>query len=88
MEPRTADEGVVLSESDQTHTDPARSFRESPEAHSSVVGGGSLGDARLSASTFAGANEGSRNKRRPWVWALAWVGGFVLVVAALILILR
>ena len=53
-----------------------------------MVGGGSLGDPRLSASTFADANEGSRNKRRPWVWALGWVGGFVAVIAALILILR
>jgi hypothetical protein len=53
-----------------------------------VIGGGSLGDPRLSASTFAGANEGSQNKRRPWLWALAWVGGFVAVIAALILILR
>ena len=77
-----------MSESDQTHTDPARSFRESPEAQSSMVGGVSLGDSRLSASMIADANEGSRKVRRPWVWALAWVGGFVAVVAALILILR
>jgi hypothetical protein len=37
---------------------------------------------------MADANEGSRNRRRPWVWALAWVGGFVAVIAGLILILR
>jgi hypothetical protein len=37
---------------------------------------------------MSGANEGSRNVRRPWVWALAWVGGFVAAIAALILILR
>lgn len=77
-----------MSESGPTHTDPARSFRESLEAHSSVVGGGSLGDPRISVSVMADANEGSRNKRRPWVWALAWVGGFVAVIAVLILILR
>ena len=46
------------------------------------------GTPRLSASVMSGANEGSRNKRRPWLWALAWVGGFVAVIAVLILILR
>jgi hypothetical protein len=76
-----------LSESDRTHTDPARSFRESPEAQRSTVGGLNM-DPRLSASVMADANEGSRNKRRPWVWALGWVGGFVAVIAILILILR
>jgi hypothetical protein len=53
-----------------------------------VVGGGSLGDPRLSASAFADANEGSQNKRRPWLWALAWVGGFAGAIAILILIVR
>ena len=76
-----------MSESDPTHTDPAQSFRESPEAQSSTIGG-LYGDPRLSASVMADANEGSRNKRRPWVWALAWVGGFVAVIAILILIVR
>ena len=37
---------------------------------------------------MSSANEGSRNKRRPWLWALGWVGGFVAVIAVLILILR
>jgi len=37
---------------------------------------------------MSGANEGSRNVRRPWLWALGWVGGFVVVIAGLILILR
>lgn len=77
-----------MSGSDQSHDDPARSFRESPEAHSSVVGGGTLGDPRLSASTFADANEGSGNARRPWLWALGWLGGIIAVIAVLILILR
>jgi len=85
---RRTNEGVDMSESDQAHTDPARSFRESPEAHSSVVGGGTLGDPRLTTSMMSGANEGSRNVRRPWLWALGWVGGFVFVIAGLILILR
>jgi hypothetical protein len=53
-----------------------------------VVGGGSLGDPRLSISVMSSANEGSRNKRRPWLWALGWLGGFVAVIAVLILILR
>jgi hypothetical protein len=88
VETRRTNEGVDMRESDQTQSDSARSFRESSEAHSSVVGGGTLGDPRLSASSFAGANEGSRNVRRPWVWALGWVGGIVVVIAALILILR
>jgi len=56
-------------------------------AQSSTVGG-LYGDPRLSASVMTDANEGSRNKRRPWLWALGWVGGFVVVIAALILILR
>jgi hypothetical protein len=77
-----------MSESDQTHTDPARSFRESPEARSPTIGGVYGGPSRLSASVMADANEGSRKVRVPWAWALAWVGGLVAVIAALILILR
>jgi hypothetical protein len=76
-----------MSESGPKHTDPAQSFRESPEARSSTVGG-LWGDPRLSASVMSSANEGSRNKRRPWVWALAWVGGLVVVIGGLILLLR
>ena len=76
-----------MGESGPTHTDPAHSFRESPEAQSSTVGG-LWGDPRLSASVMADANEGSRNKRRPWLWALGWVGGFVVVIAIFILIVR
>ena len=76
-----------MSESGPAHTDPAQSFRESPAAQSSTVGG-LYGDPRLSATVMADANEGSRNRRRPWVWALAWVGGFVAVIAVFILIVR
>jgi hypothetical protein len=50
--------------------------------------GGVWGDRRLSASRMADANEGSHDKRHPLVWAAGWVGGVVLVIAALILILR
>jgi hypothetical protein len=53
-----------------------------------VVGGATLGDPRLSASTLGAANQGSQNKRRPWLWALAWVGGFAGAIALLILIVR
>jgi hypothetical protein len=76
-----------MSESGPTHTDPGRSFRESPEAQRSTLGN-SFADPRLSATVMADANEGSRNKRRPWLWALAWVGGFAGAVAILILIVR
>jgi hypothetical protein len=77
-----------MSESDRSSGDPVKTGAESTESRSAWVGGGALGDPRLSASVMSGANEGSRNTRRPWVWALAWVGGFVAVIAALILILR
>ena len=76
-----------MSESGPTHSDSARSFRESPQAQSSTIGG-LHSDPRLSASVMADANEGSRNKRRPWLWALAWVGGFAGAIAIFILIVR
>ena len=76
-----------MSESGPTHTDPARSFRESPEAQSSTIGG-LHSDPRLSASVMGDANQGSQNKRRPWLWALAWVGGFAGAIAIFILIVR
>ena len=77
-----------MSESERSSGEPVRTGAESPESRSAWVGGGSMGDARLSASVMSGANEGSHTRRRPWVWAIAWVGGFVAVIAALILILR
>jgi hypothetical protein len=69
------------------HPEPGEAGTESREARSSVVGG-LWGDPRLSASVMADANDGSRGKRRPWLWALGWVGGIVVVIAALVLILR
>jgi hypothetical protein len=60
---------------------------ESREAQSSTLGG-VYGDPRLSASVMSDANEGSRGKRRPWLWALGWVGGIIIVVAVLVLLLR
>lgn len=76
-----------MSEDSPKHVDPGEAGTESQEAQSALVGG-VYGDQRLSASRFADANEGSRNARRPWAWALGWVGGIVIVIAALILILR
>jgi hypothetical protein len=60
---------------------------ESREAQSSTLGG-LFGDPRLSAAVISTSDGGPRGRRRPWLWALGWAGGFVLVVAGLILILR
>jgi hypothetical protein len=76
-----------MSGSDPRHLQPSEAGQESHEAQSAFVGGG-RSTPYLSASVFAGANEGSRNKRRPWVWALAWLGGFASAVAILVLIVR
>jgi hypothetical protein len=76
-----------MSESGPARSDPPKAGRSAPDAQSSTLGGG-YGDPRLSASRMADANEASRNVRRPWVWALGWVGGIVVVIAVLILILR
>ncbi len=69
------------------HLQPGEAGTESRDAQSSLVGG-VWGDQRLSVSRMADANEGSRNARRPWLWALGWVGGLVVIITALILILR
>jgi hypothetical protein len=37
---------------------------------------------------MAAANEGSRDKRHPLLWAAGWLGGIVVIVGGLILILR
>jgi hypothetical protein len=76
-----------MSGSDPRHLEPGEAGTESHEAQSAFVGGG-RSQPYLSASLFGDANEGSRNKRHPWAWALAWVGGFVAVIAILILIVR
>ena len=78
---------VVMSGSDPKHLEPGEAGTESHDAQGALVGGGRI-QPYLSASMFADANEGSRNKRRPWVWALAWVGGFAGAIAILILIVR
>jgi hypothetical protein len=76
-----------MSESEKSGTYAPKAGRDTPEAQSSTLGG-LWGDPRVSVSVMSGANEGSRNRRRPWLWALGWVGGIVVVIAGLILILR
>ena len=76
-----------MNDSQQGHLGPEEAGTESRDAQSAFVGGG-RSQPYLSASVFGDANEGSRGKRRPWIWALAWVGGIVVVIAALVLILR
>ncbi|HTX68284.1 MAG TPA: hypothetical protein VMH50_03940 [Thermoleophilia bacterium] len=76
-----------MSGSEPRHLQPGEAGTESHDAQSALVGGG-RSQLYLSASRFADANEGSQGKRRPWVWALGWAGGIVVVIAALILILR
>lgn len=76
-----------MSQSGPGHVEPDEAGMESREARSSTLGG-LFGDPRLSASIISTSDGGSRGRRRPWLWALGWVGGFVLVVAGLILILR
>ena len=65
-----------MSGSEPKRLDPDEAGTESREAQSAFIGGG-RSQPYLSASLFSDANEGSRGKRHPWVWALAWVGGFV-----------
>jgi len=76
-----------MTGSEPSHIKPGEAGTESRAAKSAFSGGLS-GDPRLSASKLADANEGSRTTRRPWVWALAWVGGFAGAVAIFILIVR
>jgi hypothetical protein len=76
-----------MSGSEPKHLRADQAGTESHEAQSALVGGG-RSQPYLSASKFADANEGSRDKRHPWVWALAWVAGFAGAIAILILIVR
>jgi hypothetical protein len=76
-----------MSGSEPKHLDPNEAGTESRNAQSAFVGGG-RSQPLLSAARFGAANEGSRGRRHPMLWAAGWVGGVVLVVAVLILILR
>ena len=76
-----------MTGSEPQHIKPEDAGTESREARSAYTGGGQF-QPYLSASRFGSANEGSRRRKRPWVWALAWFIGLVVVIAVLILILR
>lgn len=76
-----------MSGSGSGHIPADKAGTESHDAQSARVGG-VWGDPRLSASRMAAANEGSRDKRHPLLWAAGWFGGIVVVVGGLILILR
>jgi hypothetical protein len=77
-----------MSESDNSDSYAPKAGRDTPQAQSSTLGGLALGDQRLSTSVMSAANEGSQGKRRPWAWALGFIGVFVIVIAGLVLILR
>jgi len=66
---------------------PDEAGTESRDAQSAFVGGGRT-QPILSAARFGAANEGSRRRRRPLLWAFAWVGGILAVTAVFILIVR
>jgi hypothetical protein len=69
------------------HLDPDEAGTESRDAQSAWIGGG-RSQPILSAARFGAANEGSRQRRHPLLWAAAWFGGVCVVVALLILFLR
>ena len=70
-----------------THLDADEAGTESRDAQSAFVGGGRT-QPILSAARFGAANEGSRQRRHPLLWAAAWVGGVIAVIAVFILIVR
>jgi hypothetical protein len=72
---------------DSSHVKPNEVGTESRDAQSAWIGGG-RSQPILSASRFGAANEGSRQRRHPFVWAAAWVGGVCAAVALLILFVR
>ena len=76
-----------MTGSEPKHIEPKDAGTESRDAKSAYIGGGQF-QPYLSASQFGSANEGSRRRRRPWVWALAWFIGLAVVIAVFILIVR
>ena len=60
---------------------------ESRDAQSAWIGGG-RSQPILSASRFGDANEGSRGRRRPLLWAAGFVGVLAVATALLILFVR
>ena len=66
---------------------PKEAGQESRDAQSAFVGGG-RSQPILSASRFGAANEGSRGRRRPLLWAAGFVGVLAVATALLILFVR
>lgn len=77
----------IMAGSEPTHLGPEEAGTESRDAQSAWIGGGRT-QLMLSAERFGAANEGSRNRRHPLVWAAAWVGGACAAIALLVLVLR
>ena len=69
------------------HIGPEEAGQESREAQSAFVGGG-RSQPILSAARFGAANEGSRHRKRPLLWAAGWVAAVCLLTAVFILIVR
>lgn len=76
-----------MGSADPTCVKPDEVGSESRDAQSAWIGGG-RSQPILSAARFGAANEGSRGRRHPLVWAAAWVGGVCAVTAIFILIVR
>ncbi len=73
--------------SEPRHLEPNEAGTESRDAQSAWVGGG-RSQPILSAARFGAANEGSRHRKRPLLWAAGWVGAVCLLTAVFILIVR
>jgi hypothetical protein len=76
-----------MSGSDPRHLEPGEAGQESRDAQSAFIGGG-RSQPILSAARFGAANEGSRHRKRPLLWAAGWVGVVCLLTAVFILIVR
>jgi hypothetical protein len=76
-----------MGSNDPSHINADEVGIESRDAQSAFVGGG-RSQPILSASRFGAANEGSRNKRRPLLWAAGFVVILAVATALLILIVR
>jgi len=72
---------------DPSQINPDEVGTESRDAQSAWIGGGRT-QPILSASRFGAANEGSRHRRRPLLWAAGFVGVLAVATALLILFVR
>jgi len=76
-----------MTGSEPKHIKPDEAGLESREAQSAFVGGG-RSQPILSAARFGAANEGSRGRRRPLLWAAGFIGVLAVATALFILIVR